>query len=91
MASPFMTAGDLTFGLASDFPSLRGDQHAGWGLFWSLGYVIVAAILVIVTLRTFDRCLGRIPDHDGTARVSAPRASVPRQEREPMAVVRSKG
>jgi hypothetical protein len=42
-------------------PSLAHDD-AFWPLFWIAVYSAIAWILAFATVRTFDRCLGRIPE-----------------------------
>ena len=40
---------------------------------WALAYALVAWGLYEATVRTFDRCLGRAPEHARTPRLAPPR------------------
>ncbi len=46
--------------LGSGPPLAHGDPS--WSLFWIFVYSAIALILTSATLRTFDRCLGRVPE-----------------------------
>ena len=39
-------------------------EDPSWPLIWIGVYSAIALILVFATLRTFDRCLGRVKDRD---------------------------
>lgn len=72
MASPFFGAGNLTFHLTQS--NMRGSStEIVWGWVWAVVYAGVAFGLVVATLATFNRCLGRI---DGRPHWG-PRAFVP--------------
>ncbi len=60
MASPFFGAGNITFWLTEGRTiSLDGPILFGaW--FWAIAYSVVSALLIIATLLTFNRCLGRV-------------------------------
>jgi len=47
-------------GLGSGPPLAHGDPS--WPLIWIVVYSAIALILALATLRTFDRCLGRVPE-----------------------------
>src|SRR5262249_20301691 len=62
-ASPFWGVG---FSSAL-FGGTAGSRHsfasqAGWLVFWIFAYGLVAAGLLLATLKTFNRCLGRIDE-----------------------------
>jgi hypothetical protein len=53
------------------------SKHAAWLVFWIVAYGLVAFGLLLATLKTFNRCLGRLDD-------SAPREKpLPRPARKP--------
>jgi ABC-type transport system involved in multi-copper enzyme maturation permease subunit len=47
------------------FGQVLADEDPSWPLIWIAVYSAIALILVFVTLRTFDRCLGRVPESRG--------------------------
>jgi hypothetical protein len=64
------------------FGGTAGPQHdigkqAAWLVFWIVAYGLVASGLLLATLKTFDRCLGRLDDASSRKRPS------PRPAREP--------
>ena len=67
MGSPFYNSAMPTVGLenrgGSGMPISM--QNAIWvgSIAWLLFYASIAATLYVATLRTFDRCLGRMPEH----------------------------
>ena len=56
MISPFFFAG----GLVSDLCSPGDRLHIGGAIFWTLAYASAALALLIATLISFNRCLGRV-------------------------------
>src|SRR6185312_12596288 len=56
MGSPFFFAGELAAEVSS--PGVR--EHIGWGVFWIVFYGLTALALLLATLATFNRCLGRV-------------------------------
>ncbi len=56
MASPFFFAGILTIH-RSAFPEF--SSFYGWGVYWVVVSASAAALLLVITLVIFDRCLGR--------------------------------
>jgi hypothetical protein len=44
------------------FGQVLADEDPCWPLIWIAVYSAIALILVFATLRTFDRCLGRVPE-----------------------------
>ena len=62
LISPFYGTFDLTYGML--FPD-KAHQLLAWGLGWALAHAVVAVALVLATLATFDRCLGRMPSAAG--------------------------
>jgi ABC-type transport system involved in multi-copper enzyme maturation permease subunit len=44
------------------FTSSEWESLVGWWCFWIAVYAAVAALLAWAVVKTFDRCLGRIPD-----------------------------
>jgi ABC-type transport system involved in multi-copper enzyme maturation permease subunit len=58
MASPFFAVGELTFQL---YRSANLDWgYVGWGIFWTWIYTLSAVALLLATLATFNRRLGRV-------------------------------
>ena len=43
---------------------MDGTGHGiiGWGVVWALAYLVIASLLYLATLATFDRRIGRIPE-----------------------------
>lgn len=62
-ASPFWGVGfsSALFG-GNAGPGHEIGRHAGWLVLWIVGYGLVAFGLLLATLKTFNRCLGRIDD-----------------------------
>ena len=58
-ASPWFGIGWLTASLSMSHEA----EAIGWGLFWMLVYGIAAALLLAITLTSFDRCLGRVAEN----------------------------
>ena len=48
--------------LAGDGPRHEFASQTAWTLFWTIAYGGVALALLLATLGTFNRCLGRIDD-----------------------------
>ncbi len=62
-ASPFWGVGYSSAVFAGTAgPSSRSGRHAAWLVFWIIAYGLVALGLLIATLKTFNRCLGRIDE-----------------------------
>jgi hypothetical protein len=59
MGSPFFWAGELSFELCSK--RWGGVRHAEAAVVWTIAYGLTAVVLLLATLGTFDRCLGRVP------------------------------
>jgi ABC-type transport system involved in multi-copper enzyme maturation permease subunit len=57
MASPFFFAGELAADLCG--PG-NNRTFIDWALFWIIIYAIAAFALLVATLLTFNRCLGRV-------------------------------
>jgi ABC-type transport system involved in multi-copper enzyme maturation permease subunit len=68
--SPLMGVGVYSLLLADDGPQSEFISQTLWTIFWTIAYGGVAAALLLATLGTFNRCLGRIdppsilPDDD---------------------------
>ncbi len=58
--SPLMVAGGSAELLSDRFPGQR--YLVGWTMFWDIECLVLALGLVWLTIRTFDRCLCRIPE-----------------------------
>jgi ABC-type transport system involved in multi-copper enzyme maturation permease subunit len=57
MGSPFFWAGEMSFELYDR----AGDmKNVGWALFWTFAYASAAVALLVATMATFNRCLGRV-------------------------------
>ncbi len=71
--SPWMGIAWTSSLLVRDHPYQNRMYAAqiAWGSFWILAYLSVAAILLMLTLATFNRCLGRMPEE---SRPGKPRA-----------------
>ncbi len=66
VASPFFGVGDWTFRAAE---RQRSPDLLGWVGFWTGAYVVLTAVLVPATIKSFDGCLGRVnPDDPPPAR-----------------------
>ncbi len=65
-ASPWMgLAYTSSMILGDNDHQIRAWKHQlPWATFWMLAYFSVAAILYLLTLATFNRCLGRMPAED---------------------------
>ena len=59
MASPLFGVVQTTSDMVSSSPS-DWLLHGNWVLFWIVAYCLLAIALLLATLATFDRCLGRI-------------------------------
>lgn len=59
MLSPFFFAGELAADLCSQN---SGRQHIDAAFAWICFYGVLAATLLVLTLRTFNHCLGRVED-----------------------------
>jgi ABC-type transport system involved in multi-copper enzyme maturation permease subunit len=79
-ASPFWGVGysSAVFGGTAG-PGDEIEKQAAWLAFWIVAYGLVAFVLLLATLKTFNRCLGRI---DGQA---PDRGLFPRSARKPKA------
>jgi hypothetical protein len=76
LASPFFAAGDLTallHRIADGRPDLFWNA-ATWGVLWVTAYLAAAVVLFLLTLATFDRCLGRMTTSTGRRRIPHGRA-----------------
>jgi hypothetical protein len=60
--SPLMGVGVYSSLLAGDGPSREFVGQTAWTIFWTLAYGGVALALLLATLATFNRCLGRVDD-----------------------------
>lgn len=60
--SPPMGVGIYSSLLAGDGPSHEFVGQTAWTIFWTLAYGGVALALLLATLGTFNRCLGRVDD-----------------------------
>jgi ABC-type transport system involved in multi-copper enzyme maturation permease subunit len=58
--SPWFGPGMMTAEVESGAP--MGERTAGFALFWILAYTGCAVVLLIATMKSFDRCLGRVPE-----------------------------
>ncbi|WP_435018680.1 ABC transporter permease [Tundrisphaera sp. TA3] len=65
-ASPFWGIGfsSAVFG-GSDGSNHRLDHQAAWLAFWIVAYALIALGLLLATLMTFNRCLGRVEGRIG--------------------------
>ena len=52
----------MKLGLAYQNSAMRSCVSATWLVLWIVAYGLVAFGLLLATLKTFDRCLGRIGD-----------------------------
>ena len=77
-ASPFWGVGfsSALFG-GNAGPGYEIGRHAAWLVLWIVAYSLVAFGLLLATLKTFNRCLGRIDD------ASSPEKPFPRPARKP--------
>jgi len=63
-ATPFYGIGNLTYLIHGDnAPNL--PSFVAWMVFWTIAYATAAGLLLMATLRTFDRCLGRVGARSG--------------------------
>ena len=60
--SPLMGVGIYSSLLAGDGPHHELIGQTIWTIFWALAYGGVALALLLATLGTFNRCLGRVDD-----------------------------
>jgi hypothetical protein len=81
--SPLTGVGIYSEMLAADTPQLEFVSQTLWTIFWTIAYAGIALALLLATLATFNRCLGRIEvpsifDEDNFARdrETAPPAEV---------------
>jgi ABC-type transport system involved in multi-copper enzyme maturation permease subunit len=75
MASPFFGPGNLTFHTAENQSWSMWSECLGWGSFWTVFFAAVAIALFVLTLFTFNRCLGRV-DERGVPRLGPSRKPV---------------
>jgi ABC-type transport system involved in multi-copper enzyme maturation permease subunit len=61
MGSPFFGVAFVSLGLGNQGP-FRDGGLIGWALFWIVAYGAVALLLVLATIATFNRSLGRIEE-----------------------------
>jgi ABC-type transport system involved in multi-copper enzyme maturation permease subunit len=68
MGSPFFWAGEMSFEWCDRRAS---PKLVGWAIVWTLAYASAGALVLVATLATFNRCLGRVEtgffplDHHG--------------------------
>jgi ABC-type transport system involved in multi-copper enzyme maturation permease subunit len=67
MGSPFFGAGNLTWRARQGGSRISVE---GWALGWIICYLLTAGALMFATLRTFDRCLGRVRQRQPPQRVA---------------------
>jgi ABC-type transport system involved in multi-copper enzyme maturation permease subunit len=60
--SPLMGVGIYSALLAGDGPGHEFVGQTAWTIFWALAHAGVALALLLATLGTFNRCLGRVDD-----------------------------
>jgi ABC-type transport system involved in multi-copper enzyme maturation permease subunit len=60
--SPLMGVGIYSSLLAGDGPRHEFVGQTAWTIFWAIAYGGVALALLLATLGTFNRCLGRVDD-----------------------------
>ena len=65
-ASPLMGVGVYSAEIADVGPDDYASLSA-WLIFWTIAYTWVALGLLVLTLNTFDRCLGRIEEADAAS------------------------
>ena len=58
MASPFFWAGQFTWDTCHS-GGMR-SEHISWAIFWMNASGMAAIIFPVLTLLTFNRCLGRV-------------------------------
>jgi hypothetical protein len=64
-ASPFFGAGELTAMIEMGGGGPDWAPNIAWAIVWIVVYTLSAILLLLATLLTFDRCLGRISDRPG--------------------------
>jgi hypothetical protein len=62
MVSPFFGVGFFSAVIAGPPGPQEWPAVIFWAFFWCIVYGIAATVLLHATLKSFDRCLGRIPD-----------------------------
>jgi ABC-type transport system involved in multi-copper enzyme maturation permease subunit len=67
MVSPFFGAGNLTWRARHGGARISVE---GWALAWTVTYLSAGGLLMFATLRTFDRCLGRVRQERPPQRVA---------------------
>jgi ABC-type Na+ efflux pump permease subunit len=70
MGSPFMAGAAMTAYVSQ--PGAPEDLWLflfSWGVFWIVFYACLAGVFLIATMATFERCVGRMPEH-GERRVA---------------------
>ncbi len=65
MVSTWFGPGQLTADLRYAYGSTRGD-HLAWAIFWIIVHLGSAALIYLVTVQSFDRCLGRLAERERT-------------------------
>lgn len=60
--SPFLGVGIFSTYLAEGGTPAEFARQTLWTLFWLLAYSAVAVVLLLATLASFNRCLGRVAD-----------------------------
>jgi hypothetical protein len=60
--SPLMGVGIYSSLLADDGPGHEFVGQTAWTIFWAIAHGGVALALLLATLGTFNRCLGRVDD-----------------------------
>jgi ABC-type transport system involved in multi-copper enzyme maturation permease subunit len=61
LVSPFYGSFFLTLGIEQpDFL----NRVVAWGLAWTIAIAVVAALVLLATLATFNRCFGRVPERE---------------------------
>ena len=61
-ASPVAGVGIFSAMLGNDTPQAELVSQTLWTIFWTIAYCGIALALLLATLATFNRCLGRIDD-----------------------------
>jgi ABC-type transport system involved in multi-copper enzyme maturation permease subunit len=65
MVSPFFGIGFFSAVIAGPPGPNEWPDVAFWAFFWIICYSIAASVLLAATLKSFDRCLGRMPERRG--------------------------
>ncbi|MBX6314208.1 MAG: ABC transporter permease, partial [Isosphaeraceae bacterium] len=66
-ATPFFSVGNLTYLTVEDHDQF--PEFAGWVVFWIVVYTAAAVLLLLATLLTFNRALGRMTERAESAPV----------------------